>query len=134
MRDYFGNEIEYCLDELIPACGAQRAVNPDPRPPQITLHHIYRQQMSLKNDYAAHEIVIHAHDHNVTLSELKYAAAEYRHHDPQLERIVVWLSPENYRENINALSHLKFERTLAREVANDRDFCVVKQCKVKKAA
>src|SRR6266699_5837791 len=125
---------EWYLDELIPANpSAQRAVY-DPRPPQITLHRTYGQHMSLKNDFEAHEIVINAHDHNVTLSELKYAAAEYRHHDPQLERIVVWLSPENYRENINALSHLKFERTMAREVANDRDFCVVKQCKVKKAA
>lgn len=99
----------------------------DPREPQITLHRTYGQCMSLKNDFDAHELVIHAHDHNVTLSELKYAAAEYRHHDPQLERIVVWLSPENYRENISTLSHLKFERTLARESANDRDFCVVKQ-------
>ena len=121
-------------DEVIPACGVRCTSSYDPRPPQMTLHRVYGQQMSLKNDFEAHEIVIRAFDHVVTLSELKYAAAEFRKLDPQLERIVIFLSPENYRENFNALRHLKFERTMAREDATNRDFCVVKQCKVKKAA
>src|ERR1039458_1434566 len=118
-------------DEVIPACGVRRTGSYDPRPPQMTLHRTYGQRMSLRNDFEAHEIVIHAFDHTVTISELKYAAAEFRKLDPQLERIVIFISPENYRENFNALCHLKFERTMAREDAANRDFCVVKQCKVK---
>jgi hypothetical protein len=123
-------------DELIPAnpIGARRTVILDSREPQRTLHRTYGQRMSSQNDFEKHELVIHAHDHFVTLSELKYTAAEFRKLDPQLERIVIFLSPENYRENFNALQHLKFERTMTREGATNRDFCVVKRCKVKKAA
>lgn len=126
----YGDDFEV-READIPNPSARRTGTYDPRPPQMTLHRTYGQRMSLRNDFEANEIVIHAFDHTVTLSELKYAAAEFRKLDPQLERIVIFLSPENYRENFDAVRHLKFERTIAREDAANRDFCVVRQCKVK---
>jgi hypothetical protein len=114
-------------DELIPAFGARRTGVLDPREPQETLYRAHGKRTAWKTDYDKGELTITAGSTIPSLSEIKFEAAAFRKVAP-LVRIVMFLDPEIFREQVRELAHLHFERDERREDARQRAFVVVREC------
>jgi hypothetical protein len=113
-------------DEVIGSCGRRTRVL-DPREPQETLHRTYGAAHRVETDYEKGELTITTGDSLPSLSEIKYEAASFRKVAP-LVRIVMFLDPEIFREQVNELAHLKFGRDERREDATQRAFVCVREC------
>jgi hypothetical protein len=122
----WGDDLAYALDELIPACPTLRTGIQDPREPQTLLRRVYGRRTSWKTDYEKGEMTVQCGDSIPSIAEMKVEAAAFRKCAP-LQRIVLMLDPDLFREHVNELSHLKFVRDERREDGHSRAFVVVRE-------
>ena len=113
----------------IPCPSARRNVHVlDMREPQQVLRRVCRKSET-KEDFDKGELVFLIYDNQLpTLGELKSAAASFRKLGV-LNKILIYLSPELYREHLAELEHLGFYRDERRESCTQREFVVVKMLK-----
>jgi len=123
-------------DEIIPACGVSLSRYLDPRDAEVRLHqtHVLRRP-EVTEDFENHTLSLHCFDNPLpTLSELAYLTADFRKRHPEAFVLVIYVSPEKYRLDLdgeNFLRRFKFERDLTREKPDDRSFAVSKKMKAK---